>query len=316
MPPSPVDPHRIGAKRPAPALDVAIAAIADGQEGLITRGQLAEIGAGRGAIRLRVQQRRLNRVHPGVYAVGHRALSQDGRRLAAVLTVGADAALSHRSAAALWGLTSWSGRHEVTTPRDIRRRVVAVHSMPLPADEVREVGGIPVTCVPRTLLDLAGVVRRRELERAFEQAVVRRLDDPLSLPVLIERYPTRPGIGALLGLLARLEAAEVTREELERSFKRFIRLRRLPRPGWNLCVEGYEVDCVWPAAGLIVELDGGATHGHALAFERDRERDRVLVAAGWRVIRITWRQLHDDPGRIATDLRAALGRPRREIRTA
>ena len=161
--------------------------------------------------------------------------------------------------------------------------------------------------MPRTLLDLAAVLDGRRLERAINEADVLRLTHALSLRDLLVRYPRRAGTPAIAAALAaRAAGATVTRSELEERFLDLLDRHGLPRPRTNAYIEGIEVDCVWPAARLIVELDGHAVHGTREAFERDRERDRLLQAAGWRVIRVTWRQLSADPAAVAADLRMLL----------
>ena len=160
--------------------------------------------------------------------------------------------------------------------------------------------GIPLTGLSRTLLDLATVLPSHQVERAFNEAQVRALSDTLSLPDLIERYPRRRGIRTVKAILDTGPA--FTRSELEARFAAFRRRADLPSPSLNAVVEGYECDCVWPNRGVIVELDGRASHATAAAFENDRLRDRALIAAGWRVIRVTWRQLHDEPEALAVDL--------------
>jgi hypothetical protein len=186
-----------------------------------------------------------------------------------------------------------------------------MHRAYLPGDEMTTLDRIPVTTVPRTLLDLATVLRRRELERAINEAEVRQLADSLSLTDLIARYPRRRGVAALKAILAigRLGAA-VTRSELEERFVEFLDGAGLPRPemnvGLNAAGRWMECDCVWRTQRLVVELDGHAFHATAAAYERDRARDRALIAAGWRVVRVTWRQLHDDPDALAMDLRGLL----------
>jgi hypothetical protein len=185
----------------------------------------------------------------------------------------------------------------------------------LPADEVTTHDRIPVTTVTRTLFDLAGVVSRRALERAVNQAEIRRLWDSLSLPVLLERHPRRPGAAAIRALLEDVNPG-ITRSELEDLFADFLGRFGLPRPATNVwlqvCGRWIEADCVWREQQLIVELDGREIHDTSAAFERDRARDRAAIAAGWRVIRITWRQLHEEPAALARDLRAALApEPRR-----
>jgi hypothetical protein len=130
----------------------------------------------------------------------------------------------------------------------------------------------------------------------------------LSLQDLTERYRRRPGRAAITALLAEAAiGAKIIRSELEERFQDFLMGAGLPLPHTNVLIEGYEVDCAWPEQRVIVELDGHASHAPAHAFEIDRARDRRLAAAGWRVIRITWRQLHQDPELLEADLRRLLG---------
>jgi very-short-patch-repair endonuclease len=239
-----------------------------------------------------------------VYAVGHRVVGVRGSWMAAVLASSPGTALSHRAAGGLWGVWPWSGVEVTVPPPGRSRRRFIAHHAPLPMDEIRVRDGIPVTSVPRTLLDLATVLSTSQLERAVNEAQIRGLSDPLSLPILFARYPGRQGVRALKQILG--EAPVLIRSELEARFRRFLRKRRLPPPAWNVVIAGMECDCVWHERRLIVELDGRAPHDTALAFERDRARDRALIAAGWRVVRITWRQLRDQPELVAADMRKLL----------
>lgn len=177
--------------------------------------------------------------------------------------------------------------------------------------------GIPITTSSRTLLDLATVLRPRELEKAIGQAEVLRLADPLCLAELVARHPGRSGVVVLRSLLeAGRIGATVTRSELEDRFLTFLATNQLPRPEVNVALEvagrWIKVDCLWRAARVVVELDGYASHGTRSAFERDRARDRRLQTADWRVVRITWRHLTEDPGALASELRSVLG-PARKI---
>jgi predicted transcriptional regulator of viral defense system len=233
-------------------------------------------------------------------------LSTEARWLAAVLAAGPRAVLSHRSAAALWGVRqSSSNRVDITIPSSRRSRPgIRFHVTRLPADETASLAAIPVTSVPRTLLDLAAVLDRRSVERAIEQAEVLRLTDPLSLPDLLARYPRRSGVAAIRRVLANGElGTTVTRSELEERFLRFLDERGLPKSELSVPIavrEGHvEVDCVWRQQRLIAELDGRAVH--------DRTRDRALNAAGWRVIRITWRQLIHEAEELEEDIRTLSG---------
>jgi very-short-patch-repair endonuclease len=201
---------------------------------------------------------------------------------------------------------------EVTRPRSFRRQAgIGAHHSRLPDDEFLLVDGIPVTSVSRTLLDLAGVLTKRRLERALNEAEVLGLTDVLSVPDLLERYPGRRGSAVLRALFRdRTTIRGITRRELERRFQATLDGTDLPRPRLNahVPVQGgfFEVDCLWAEQRLIVELDGRGSHGTDLAFEKDRERDRLLLVEGWRVTRITWRQLHDDAPAVIADLRRLL----------
>jgi very-short-patch-repair endonuclease len=262
---------------------------------------------GADAVDHRIKVGRLHVLYRGVYAVGHRVLAQQGRWMAGVLASGQGAVLSHRAAAALWGIRPWSGVEVTVTNARRARTGITLHYMPLPADEVTTWWRIPVTTVPRTLLDLAAWLRVAQLERVASEAEMQRHSDRLSLSDLIERYPRRRGIGRARAVVASLRAGEtLDRSELETRFREFRRACRLPPGVANDWVLGFECDCVWRAQRVIVELDGRAVHGTGLAFERDRERDRVLQAAGWRVVRVTWKQLHEAPELVARDLKRIL----------
>jgi predicted transcriptional regulator of viral defense system len=290
--------------------DEGVAGLAERQHGVVSRSQLTELGLGRGAINRRIQRRRLHVVHPGVYAVGHRRLTVQGRWMAAVLAAGPGAVLSHRDAAALVGLRPSARRLiEVSAPRRCRRPGIHAHVACLPPDEVTTHDGIPVTTVARTLLDLAAVLPRQQLKRAMEQAEVLRLADDTSVDALLARYPRRSGTAALREIRRAGLTKTVTRSEFEERFLALLDAYDLPRPMVNCVVEGLEVDFHWPEQRLIVELDGRAAHHTTTAFERDRARDRALQTAGWRVVRITWRQLHRESARIAADLLRLLSMP-------
>jgi very-short-patch-repair endonuclease len=289
-------------------VDVEVARLATRQHGVVARAQLVALGLSKGAIGRRVSSGRLHPLHRGAYAVGHRAVSRHGWWLAAVLACGDGALLSHRSAAALWGLRPTDrSRVEVTVSRRLRgRRDIEVRELPLARDESATWDGVPVTSVPRTLMDLAAILTRPQLQRTAEQAEALRLTDPLTLDALLARYPGRPGIRNLRAVAKAGIQPTVTRSELERRFLEMLERADLPRPRVNAPIEladGWiEVDCAWPDRRVIVELDGHAHHATRAAFERDRARDRALQAAGWRVVRVTWRQLHQDAAAVAADL--------------
>ena len=294
-------------------IDGRIATIAGRQYGVVSRVQLLDSGIRRHAIVERLKRGMLHPVHRGVFAVGHPTLTAEGRWMAAVFAAGPSAVLSHRAAGARWEIR-YDSHLEVTVPSYRRRPRIQIHCCRLEADEITVVEGIPVTGVSRTIFDLATVVPMRQVERAMQEAEVRRLTDTDSLPDLLERYPRRPGSRTIRTILA--AGATLTRSELEDAFIAFLDSYAFERPEANAWIfaggHWYEADCVCRAQRLIVELDGRAFHDSATAFERYRTRDRRLLAAGWRVMRVTWRQIRDEPAALACDLRATLaaGSPR------
>lgn len=300
----------IPTKRAPRPVDEAIARLAARQHGVVSRPQLLALGLGAGAIKHRVELGRLQVLHRGVYAVGHRALRREAWWMAAVLAAGPDAVLSHRSAAELWRIRGTSrARIDVIVP--CHRRSTArldLHRVEVQLDEVTIEDGIPVTTPARTLLDLAAVVSQEHIQAAFNEAEVQRLTSPTSLDALVARYPRRAGIRAINAVLTqhRAIAAPIPTHVLERRLLTLLDAHNLPRPQINRLSDSGELDATWPEQRLIVECDGFATHGTRRAFEADRARDRELVVAGWRVIRITWRQLADEPETIARQLAALL----------
>ena len=231
--------------------------------------------------------------------------------MAAVLAHGPKAVLSYRSAGQLWGLYPGSEiATEVTVPGSKKtKRGIVAHRGTLMADEVGRMRGIPVTSVARTMFDLAGMLKEREVERAWNEMEVREYRLRLSVPDLIERYPRRPGT-LLLARLADGKPVGITRNELEEAFLALIDHFDLPRPRMNahLAIRDrlYEIDCLWEDRKVAIELDGGAAHGTKRAFEKDRERDRILTAEGYATARLTWRQITEKPSEVAADLHLIL----------
>jgi very-short-patch-repair endonuclease len=287
-----------------------IAALAGRQHGVVAYRQLQALGFGRGAIGRRVSAGRLHRVHFGVYAVGHRVVSLHGRWMAAVLACGDLAVLSHRDAAALHGIRRDARPSvDVSAPRSRRpREGITLHRpVVLERRDRTRVDGIPVTTLDRTLLDLATVVGRRQLERAYEEADRLQLLDVRAVERQLARAWRRPGSHALRMVVQQALGWAETRSELERRFLRLCRSASLPRPAVNSVLAGFEVDMAWPPQRLVVELDGFGYHRTRAAFERDRLRDARLQVAGFRVLRITQRRLETEPERVVAELRALLG---------
>ncbi|MDX6657407.1 MAG: hypothetical protein QOH62_2200, partial [Solirubrobacteraceae bacterium] len=239
-------------------MDVRIAELANRQWGVVTNADLIALGATRRQIDARLAQGRLIRLHRGVYAFGHARLTPHGRWLAAVLGCGPGATLSHRSAAALWGLRATpGGAIDVTIPRSgrNRRHGVLLHtSRRLMAEDIAVVDGIPVTTPARTIVDLADIEAQHRVRRAADQA------ERLNLHAPIVPIEGRRGIRSLVALEHERLGTQLTRSELEEAGLDVARQANLPRPEVNAMVEGTECDFVWRAQRLVLEIDGFAFH--------------------------------------------------------
>jgi hypothetical protein len=287
--------------------------LAEAQHGVIARRQLLDRGMGAGQVRSWVMRGRLVRRHRGVYSLGHALLSPRGQWMAAVLACGEDAVLSHRAAAALWGLrASTGGSIEVTVPLGGPRR---------PGDGIRtrESGivterfataadGIAVTTPAWTLLDLGGVLPPHQLRRAVEQADRLKLFDLHAVDAALRADPGRPGSPALAALLSDIQAHGVTltRSDVEALVLQLCLDHALPRPQVNHYDNGTEVDFRWPVQRLLVEVDGWSFHRSRRAFADDRARDRRALQAGWRVARFPAHEVGDSPAVVAAELATLL----------
>lgn len=233
------------------------------------------------------------------------------REMAALLACGEGAVLSHETAAGLLGLkpggTSSRPVHVARAKGYRRRPGVRIHRLAtLTARDVTKIDGLPVTTAGRTLWDLAGTTRPREMERMFALALDRGLTRQAEVRRLLFRHEGAPG-SRIVRLLLEADPA-LTRSPAEDRLLELVREAGLPTAETNAVVEGLEVDCYWPDHGVVVEVDGFAYHGSAGAFERDRARDRRLVACGLVVIRVTWRQLEQSPLALVAQLAQALVR--------
>jgi len=251
-----------------------------------------------------------------VYALGRPDLPVEGHWLAAVLACGSGALLSHISAAVLHRLLSSA---QATIDVTVQRRAgrsrpgIRIHRSTclIPVDRT-SVDGIPCTSISRTLLDLAGVVHRRALERACDQAEVLRVLDMNAMRDLLARREGHPGVRRLRTVLGTGHVGEsITRTKLEERFLRLCRVSELPLPEVNVWMtlggEEMEVDFLWRKHRVVVEVDGFATHGTRQSFQRDRRRDRLLSLAGWQVIRFTWDDVTNEPRHVMEVMHATLG---------
>jgi very-short-patch-repair endonuclease len=287
-------------------------ALAERQHWVLTRGQLLDLRFSDPAIRHRIAKGRLHPIWPGVYSVGRPRLGRHGLWMAAVLTCGPHAFLSHESGATLLEIiASTRSLLHVSVPSGSqwpRARGIRVHRRRglRNADVTRHLG-IPVTSPALTLLDLAPTLSRDQLERAIGEADKRDLIDPDSLRDELERFAGRPGIAALRETLGR-HAFVLTDSELERLFLPLARQAGLSLPLTQQHLNGFRVDFYWPELGLVVETDGLRYHRTPAQQAKDRLRDQVHAAAGLTPLRFTRSQVRFEPDRVRSVLEAVAAR--------
>jgi predicted transcriptional regulator of viral defense system len=305
--------------RDQPSLDVALAALAETQHGVITLDHLRGLGLSGSAVQDRAAAGRLHRIHRAVYAlVPEELLSRDGRFVAAVFACGPHAVLSHRSAAALLELRrSERSKIDVTIPQRAPRKHAGIdvhRSTTLAPRDITVVRDIPCTTVARTLLDLAQVIDQRGVERACDQAEILEVLDGRALLDQLRRNEARPAARRLGVVLdEHYIGSTPTWSKLEEAFLAMCRAAHLPQPEVNVWINPSDGDPSWiradfvfRAARLVVETDGRKTHRTRQAFEHNRRQDQRLTVAGWRVIRTTWRQVTERPGQLVTTIEALL----------
>jgi very-short-patch-repair endonuclease len=300
-------------KKPVqPAAEVAAV-----QHGVIAARQLTAIGYSRRKISREVAAGRLHRLHQGVFALGHPAVSAHGRCMAAVLAGGDGALLSHHSAAWLWGIsTRVPARFEITSAVELHDRAGLVqHSAAtLHQSDSAVVDGIPLTAVPRTLLDLAAA-DRGNLRWALPRARRLGLVDLVEIDSLLRRSVGLRGVGRLRAAIEIHRQPDFTRSELERRFLKAVKRAGLPRPSMNRFVAGFELDAYWPKLRFAVELDTYDHHGDEDSFEADRLRQEDLKLAGIEMTRVTGRRLDREPSAVISRLRRLLSDRTQELAT-
>jgi very-short-patch-repair endonuclease len=300
------------------------------QHGVVARRQLLTLGMSSAAIRHRLEAGRLHRIWRGVYAVGRPTLTKCGRWMAAVLSGGPAALLSHRSAAALWGIAGVEGGEiDIVIPygQSRRRRGICVHRRRAPRPTERRVSDdIPVTDPVSTIVDLAGLVgpdgasaiSLDAIEAAINAADRLRLFSAVTLAARLDASPRRPGVGRLRALLGR-QAFTLTDSRLERLFLPLAKEAGLPPPRTQEWLNGFRVDFYWPELGLVVETDGLTYHRTPSQQAEDRRRDQAHTAAGLTALRFTHAQVRYEPRYVLTILapvvrRLAAGRDTRRDR--
>jgi very-short-patch-repair endonuclease len=290
-------------------------AIAARQRGCVTRTQLLEIGIGTEAIKHRLRTGELIAMFRGVYRFG--PIPPDGAdEMAAILACQPRSCASHASAAYLHQLPPYPAQprpvHITVSERHIRQRegIAIHHTTTLRRSEVEVLDGIPVTTPARTICDLAPTLLTSDLEHLIAEAYAKGKTTRHKLVRAARRRPSRPGIPSLLRLLEAQDAPARTRSRPERRLLALIRKAQLPLPQVNAPLRGYEVDFLWPHHKLVIEVDALSTHSDPRTFERDRKRDADLTLRGYTVLRVTRRQITEEPEAVVARIAAALAMTR------
>jgi very-short-patch-repair endonuclease len=285
-----------------------VAQIAARQHGCVRFRQLVGSGLSRDGVGRRVERGLLHRVHRGVYRLGHTAPSIEASYMAAVLACGEGAVLSGPAAACHYGITKGGPPvPEVTTPKDRRIPGVMSHRIRLAPRDVTAYRRIPITTVPRTLVDIAGRFDFDDMAEICHVAEIRHGVRAKAVYVALARRPNAPGAGKLHDIFR--GEAHITLSELEREFLRLLRSAGLPLPRTNRPAGGRYVDCRWPEHRLTVELDSYTYHHTRHAWEQDRQRERQARARGDEFRRYTWLDVDEEPEPMLTDLRRLLDHP-------
>jgi Transcriptional regulator, AbiEi antitoxin/Protein of unknown function (DUF559) len=300
--------------------EAAAAELASRQHGVVSVTQLRALGFPYSTIHDRALTGRLYKIHKGVYAVGRPDLPPKGRWMAAVLACGPGAVLSHASAAALHGIRpSAATRIDVTVPRPYmpsRPGIRGHRRTALTAPDLTEVDGLPVTAVPRTLLDLATILTEPQLERAREQAVLEGVFDLIAISDLLRRSHGHRGVRRLRCVLAHGDlGSDVPASGLEHRFRELCEGAGLPPPEINrdlLLGDSYhKVDFLWRSQRVVIEVDSDRYHSTGWQRLRDAERDSLLRAHGYRAARVTEEEIEYRPAEATTTAAALLARRRR-----
>lgn len=267
------------------------------QHGVVSRAQLLALGFTKGAIEHRVKTGRLHLVVRGVYAVGRRDLRREGRWMAAVLACGPGAALSHCSAAALWGFgKEHSDYIDVSVRRGSEARLPGVrcHRRPtLPDEAITTRLNIPLTQPAQTFIDLVKVTGPRDLERAINEADKRDVIDADALRKALDDHAGERGVRPLRRILD-THTFRLSDDELERLFRPLATAAGLSVPLTKVHVNDFEVDFFWPDLGLVVETDGWRYHRTPAAQTRDALRFQAHTAAGLTPLRFShWQVKHE-----------------------
>jgi hypothetical protein len=295
-----------------------LAEVSTRQGGIVSLDQLRDLGLSDSAVMDRAGRGGLHRIYHGIYTVGHRSIGRAALLRAATLACGDGAVISHAAAAAFWGIRDkWPVSIDVIVRCEQGRKIDGIRARRCRYPNHEEItlrAGVPCTTPSRTLVDMAGSFGTPSLRRSVERAAVLKLLELEALDRAMAAAKGRPGVRALRTIVVDWRTPDGSVPDLRSVFEALVLPRLvamgLPRPAANVKLhlggELLTVDFLWESARLVIETDGEETHGTPVAFRRDRRRDQLLLAAGYRVGRVTWDQMRDEPEGVVARIAAAL----------
>jgi hypothetical protein len=283
-----------------------VARIAGGQHGVVSYEELLRAGVSRQAIDRWARKGLLHRVHRGVYRFGHVAPNVEATYLAAVKACGEGARLTGLPAAYVYGLIKGSPPAPEVTSLAAKKHpgITTRRTRNLDLRDATTYRGIPITTVPRTLVDLAATLSLDALSHACHQAEVKHKTKPPAIEAALTRKPAATGSPHLRAISHGDHHLILSR--LEREFLAFLREDGFPLPVTNRRKGRHYVDCRWVDHRLTVELDSFTFHHSRHAWEQDRQRERDARARGDEFRRYTWRDVIEDRTHLRRDLKTLL----------
>ncbi|HEX5614366.1 MAG TPA: DUF559 domain-containing protein [Acidimicrobiia bacterium] len=299
--------------------DATIHSLAARTYGLIRRADLRHRGVTDAMLRTRLRRGVVDQLPGQVFRVTAVPISYSQTLLAACWHAGPGAVASHRAAAALHRIDGFRAEPiELTVARGHARDVDAIlhRSSDLRRVDVTVIGGIPCTNLVRTVMDLAGVLTREQLEDVIDGLVrARRIKvSDLRRILAARRRPGRNGVQTLDAALRDRTAGTATPESvLERRFLRLIGRAALPPPRRQVVVRrpdgrGARLDFAYPHARVGIELHGAVAHASRSQRAADANRANQLLLAGWPLLVFTWDDVEHRPGYVVATVRDALVR--------
>jgi hypothetical protein len=298
--------------------DLEAARVAEQQHGVVHGELLRGVGLTSSMIERRLKRGQLRRRAPGVYAFGGSPATRAQMLVVLALSIGPRAAISHDSAAHMWGMINQrpGDVHVVVDrwQREHRADCVVHESLDLGDSDRVWMDGVPLTNASRTIVDL-GATSPWLVERALSTSLRLELFTVAEVDGFVRRVARRGrrGVGVIRPLLdMHRSVGGQTESYLEDRFLRvlFDSQIELPLPQFEILEPSGRIVCradfAYPAYQLLIELDGRSYHSDTIAFQRDRDKQNRTQELGWRTLRFTWNDVFRKPDHVATTVSSFL----------